>query len=546
MATVKKTKVPAIIDIPADLDPKIKRVLESLKEASEVRLGRRGDPRDRAITLRELIDSGLATELRDKPFDPNAGTGITDFALPSFLQPDPSAPVPPAATGLSAGAAFTTITLDWNDPQISNLAFTEVWRNGSDNLGSATRVDTVSANVWSDTVDTAQTFYYWVRHVNTNNVAGTFSSSVNATTAQVNAARIQDAIIDNTKLVNKTLTNTKIADGTITSDILAANSVIAGKIATNAIVANDGVIGTAAIDTAQIVDAAISNAKIADLAVDAAKIANATITTAKIGTGEITTALIDDAAITNAKISSLNADKITAGDLSADRIEANSINGVLKGTEHSYSTIKVETQANSIISDIDRDGTIIQTTGGLHGSGSLGYRYVVEDNMRFSNTFGASLPYFTYNKLHNGVYYNIHLKRLGSLSFTVLSDTEGIYAGTVHTTFFATYTGDERLFITASFGTSGTTQSTFVSSETNGAGATGTSDSTQFNKGSTFVDFHAMGSSGAQMRLSFNSNSLTAGTYHLNVWGGTSLADRNSLGQHEFGTTQLGVFRQHI
>ena len=309
------TKEPAIIDIPADIDPKIKRVLDSLKEASEVRLGRRGDPRDRAITLRELVDSGLAIELKDEPFNPNAGTGPTDFALPTFLQPDPSAPVPPTPTGLSAGSAFTTITLDWDDPQISNLAFTEVWRNGSDNLGSATRVDTVSANVWSDTVDTAQTFYYWIRHVNTNSVTGTFSSSVNATTAQVNAARIENAVIDNTKLVNKTLTNTKIADGTITSDILAANSVIAGKIATNAIVANDGVIGTAAIATAQIVDAAIVNAKIADLAVDSAKIANATITSAKIGTGEITTAKIENGAITNAKISDLNATKITAGTL---------------------------------------------------------------------------------------------------------------------------------------------------------------------------------------------------------------------------------------
>jgi hypothetical protein len=383
-----------------------------------------------------------------------------------------------------------------------------------------------------------------VRHVNTNNVAGTFSSSVNATTAQVNAARIENAVIDNTKLVDKTLTNTKIADGTITSDILAANSVIAGKIATNAIVANDGVIGTAAIATAQIVDAAISNAKIADLAVDAAKIANATITTAKIGNGQISNAKIADATITDAKISSLNADKITAGDLSADRIAANSINGVLKGTEHSYSTIKVETQANSIISDIDRDGTILNNVGGAHFC--FGYRCVVEDNMRFGNTFGASLPYFTYNKLHNGVYYNIHLKRLGSLSFTVISNTAGTYAGTVHTTFFGSYTGDERLFLTASFGTSGTTQSTYVASETNGAGATGTTDSTQFNKGSTFVDFHNMGSSGAQLRLSFNSNYLSAGTYHLNVWGGVSLANPNSAGQHEFGTTQLGVFRQHI
>ena len=286
------TKVPAIIDVPADIDPKIKRVLDSLKEASEVRLGRRGDPRDRAITLRELVDSGLAVELKDNPFDPNAGTGETDFALPPFVQPDPSAPVPPTPTGLSAGAAFTTITLNWDDPQISNLAFTEVWRNGSDNLGSATRVDTVSASVWSDTVDTAQTFYYWVRHVNTNNVTGTFSSSVNATTAQVNAARIENAIIDNTKLVNKTLTNTKIADGTITSDILAANSVIAGKIATNAIVANDGVIGNAAIKTAQIDDLAVTGAKIANLAVDTAQIAAA--------------------AITNAKVGDLSADKITA------------------------------------------------------------------------------------------------------------------------------------------------------------------------------------------------------------------------------------------
>tara|TARA_X000001382_G_scaffold71725_1_gene49991 strand:+ start:652 stop:2175 length:1524 start_codon:yes stop_codon:yes gene_type:complete len=364
------TKVPAILDIPADVDPKIKRVLESIKEASEVRLGRRGDPRDRAITLRELVDSGLAVELKDNPFDPNAGTGETDFALPAFVQPDPSAPVPPTPTGLSAGAAFTTITLDWDDPQIRNLAFTEVWRNGSDNLGSAVRVDTVSANVWSDTVDTAQTFYYWVRHVNTNSVTGTFSSSVNATTAQVNAARIQDAIIDNTKLVNKTLTNTKIADGTITSDILAANSVIAGKIATNAIVANDGVIGTAAIATAQIVDAAINNAKIADLAVDAAKMANATITSAKIGSLEvkssnidnlaITTGKIANAAITNAKINDLDATKITAGSISANRIAANSLDIAGKGVVGSAGNITgtVGVDVVSLSNDTDTENTL--------------------------------------------------------------------------------------------------------------------------------------------------------------------------------------------
>ena len=346
------TKVPAIIDIPADIDPKIKRVLDSLKEASEVRLGRRGDPRDRAITLRELVDSGLAIELKDEPFNPNAGTGTTDFALPTFLQPDPSAPVPPTPTGLSAGAAFTTITLSWDDPQISNLAFTEVWRNGSDNLSSATRVDTVSANVWSDTVDTAQTFYYWVRHVNTNSVTGTFSSSVNATTAQVNAARIENAVIDNTKLVNKTLTNAKIADGTITSDILAANSVIAGKIATNAIVANDGVIGNAAILTAQIDDLAVTGAKIANLAVDTAQIASGAITTVKIGDGEIT----------NAKIGSLNADKITANTLN---VGGKAISGTMGTVSFNQST-KNSTPGNLSfdLTDFFAGSNPLTTTGG--------------------------------------------------------------------------------------------------------------------------------------------------------------------------------------
>jgi hypothetical protein len=72
-----ETKVPAIKNIPAKLDSETKLVLESIKEALEVRLGRRGDELDRAITLRELIDSGLATQLAQSPYNPN--TGATGF-----------------------------------------------------------------------------------------------------------------------------------------------------------------------------------------------------------------------------------------------------------------------------------------------------------------------------------------------------------------------------------------------------------------------------------------------------------------------------------
>ena len=52
------------------------------------------------------------------------------------------------------------------------------------------------------------------------------------------------------------------------------------------------------------------------------------------------------------------------------------------------------------------------------------------------------------------------------------------------------------------------------------------------------------------MRMSFESSFLsgssTGTTYYLNVWGGVSFAGPNSQGQHQFDTTLLGVYKQHI
>ena len=78
-------------------------------------------------------------------------------------------------------------------------------------------------------------------------------------------------------------------------------------------------------------------------AITAQEIAAGTITAAEMTAGTITASsgIIADAAISNAKISDLNAAKINTGFLNADRISANSVNGVLKGTAHSFSTIKV-------------------------------------------------------------------------------------------------------------------------------------------------------------------------------------------------------------
>ena len=73
------TKLPAIPPIPSNTDPQLKTYLNAVDEALKVRLGTVGDPKDRAITVRELIDSGLAENFLEEPFNPNAGTPSTTF-----------------------------------------------------------------------------------------------------------------------------------------------------------------------------------------------------------------------------------------------------------------------------------------------------------------------------------------------------------------------------------------------------------------------------------------------------------------------------------
>jgi hypothetical protein len=177
MAT-KGTKVPAIKNIPTNLDFEVKSTLESMKEALEVRLGRRGDPRDRAITLRELIESGLAKELTNNPFNPNAPGG-GGFGPPD--EPPGDLTTPPAPFGLTANGAFTAIILDWNGMSASapygNHAFTEIWRSQSNELAGAVFVASTNAFVYTDEVGYNKTYYYWVRYVSDQNIPGPFNDT---------------------------------------------------------------------------------------------------------------------------------------------------------------------------------------------------------------------------------------------------------------------------------------------------------------------------------------------------------------------------------
>lgn len=182
----RPTQVPGIPRPPSRIDAETKRYLEALAEAVEIRLGRRGDPIDRAVTLRELIDSGLAKRLASSPYDPNNAGSDPGFG------PDPNVNtgVPTAPTNFTANGAYSQVNLFWDVPLYGNHGNTEIWSHTSDTIGDATLAGVASGGVYIDPVGGGVTRYYWARHVSTSNINGPYNSSTGtiATTATNPAA----------------------------------------------------------------------------------------------------------------------------------------------------------------------------------------------------------------------------------------------------------------------------------------------------------------------------------------------------------------------
>lgn len=169
------TKVPGFPKVPASANPELRQYLEKVSEAVEIRLGRRGDPIDRAVTLRELIDSGMAKRLLARPFDPNRGGPNTiDFTDPDSLI-DTDIPLRP--TGFSVNGAYSQINMSWDFPNYKGHNQTEIWGHATNVIGSATLVGVSTGMVYVDPVGSGVSKYYWIRHVNTKGVHGPWNST---------------------------------------------------------------------------------------------------------------------------------------------------------------------------------------------------------------------------------------------------------------------------------------------------------------------------------------------------------------------------------
>jgi len=169
----KPTKLPGFPKPPSDSSPELRTFLTALSEAVEIRLGRRGDPRDRAITLRELVESGLAVDLKAAPFDPNnINNGNIGIAPDTVF----NSALPPAPSGFAAAGAYNQINLFWTFPIYTGHAFTEIYRSTTDNLATANLIGVSSGRAYIDAVGSGASFYYWIRFVSTSSVPGPYNS----------------------------------------------------------------------------------------------------------------------------------------------------------------------------------------------------------------------------------------------------------------------------------------------------------------------------------------------------------------------------------
>lgn len=171
-----KQKLPAIDSTQGVSDPATRKILNQLKEIIETREHNRGGFLEKGVTVRDLINAGIAsaqgTNLNQNDTvvtiindNSNLDSGFTDQTVPT------------TPTGLTANGAFENVLLTWDSASYSNHAYTEIWRSGTDDIGTATKVGTSRSSIYADPVGGGASNYYWIRFVSLANLVGSYNDT---------------------------------------------------------------------------------------------------------------------------------------------------------------------------------------------------------------------------------------------------------------------------------------------------------------------------------------------------------------------------------
>ncbi|HEY0960910.1 MAG TPA: hypothetical protein VGE69_00960 [Pseudomonadales bacterium] len=173
MADNALTRKPALSKITtgnAQLDDWIKKVVE-IHEVQDGIRGRSGGM-DAKPTFRDLVALGLVIPTRNGQMVRGGAGGLPGWKPGNGGGPTPDFGPPSAPENLTVTGGFSSIYVQWDQPpDIAFLSHAEVWRSGTDNLGTAVLIGTTSSRFYVDTVGSdGSTFYYWARFV--KNVLG--------------------------------------------------------------------------------------------------------------------------------------------------------------------------------------------------------------------------------------------------------------------------------------------------------------------------------------------------------------------------------------
>lgn len=176
MPTNRRRTLP---NAPAKMDPALRSLLEGVKEIVETGEGVRGNPLDRKVTYRDLINSGIAKLAGSRAVDGSLRPGD------AVSTPPPDMSTPPKPQGfLATGGQFGMNTLSWPIPAsiYGNHAFTNIYRSEEDNFANAAIVGQESGAFYTDFVrqdaidpedpTTLKGYYYWITFVSQAGVEG--------------------------------------------------------------------------------------------------------------------------------------------------------------------------------------------------------------------------------------------------------------------------------------------------------------------------------------------------------------------------------------
>jgi hypothetical protein len=316
-------------------DPKLRPVIDAIRTTLNTRAHSK-DQLDRWVTWRDLVSNDIVrliigsrvyTGAGGSTFIPVGGTdGELDFTPP------------PAPTGLTATGALTTIILEWDDPLYTNFNFAEIWRSGEDNLGTAVKIGTTNATLYSDPVAPGSVYYYWVRFVSRADVTGPYQGTsgvrgetsqdpaylLEILTGQITESQLYEDLgtrldgIENNQVSISSLEGkytVKIDNnGYVTGYGLASESNNGTPVSTFAVRADSFYIASPA--GPGITPAVPFIVRTTPTTINGVSVpAGVYVSDAFIQNGTITNAKIGNAAIDDAKISDLSATKITAGSI---------------------------------------------------------------------------------------------------------------------------------------------------------------------------------------------------------------------------------------